>query len=150
MYTPYVCICLCICTCKCICICIRICICICICTCTCTCICLRPENRPSVFAFFGFLDYFGVGGAGWGGGVGYSRPWSSSFTTCVLMVFSTSLHTHTHTLHVTLTISGWGGVWWVGLLTSLVFVLHDLLCWICLLYVVARISCYVASSQPKR
>ena len=32
-------------------------------------ICLRPESRPSVFAFFWLLDYF-VGGEG-GGGVGW-------------------------------------------------------------------------------
>ena len=40
-------------------------ICIFICICICICICLRPENRPSVFAFFCVL----VVGVGWGNNV---------------------------------------------------------------------------------
>ena len=42
-------------------LCVYVYMCMCISIWTSTCICLRPENRPSVFAFF----FFGVGG--WGG-----------------------------------------------------------------------------------
>ena len=91
-------------------------------------ICLRPESRPSVFAFFCFwiISWWGGdGGVGWG----YSRPSSSSLhdfrsdrffyfvahTSCYLgYVFSTSLHT----LHVTLDTS------------SLLLYTHFMLRWI--------------------
>ena len=88
---------------------------------------LKPAQCSFVFLL---LDYFRVG-VGWGG---YQRPWSSSFTTCVLIVFSTSLHT----LHVTLDTS------------CLLRCTHFMLRWIRLVYFVAHTSCYVASSQPKR
>ena len=57
----------CTCTCKCICI------------CTCTCICLRPENRPSVFAFFSSVYFGGVGGGGGGINVLGLRPLPPAF-----------------------------------------------------------------------
>ena len=75
-------------------------------------ICLRPESRPSVFAFFCFWIISWWGG-GWGSGVGLltsfffvlhdlrSDPffYFVAHTSCYLgYVFSTSLHT----LHVTL------------------------------------------------
>ena len=100
-------------------------------------ICLRPESRPSVFAFFCFWIISWWGG-GWGSGVGLltsfffvlhdlrSDPffYFVAHTSCYLgYVFSTSLHTlhvtldtssllrctHTHTLHVTLDTSCLGG-----------------------------------------
>ena len=104
-------------------------------------ICLRPESRPSVFAFFCFWIISWWGG-GWGSGVGLltsfffvlhdlrSDPffYFVAHTSCYLgYVFSTSLHT----LHVTLDMS--------SLLPCAHFMLH----WIRLPYFLAHTSCYV-------
>ena len=91
-------------------------------------ICLRPESRPSVFAFFCFWIISWWGG-GWGSGVGLL----TSFFLVLHDLRSDRFFVYfvAHTLHVTLDTS------------SLLRCTHVMLRWIRLLYFVAHTSCYV-------
>ena len=94
----------------------------CIYVCTYVCICLRPENRPSVFAFFAFGLFRGGGGVGGGVGLSTSLVFVLHDLLCVGYVFPASVHG----LHVALDTS------------SLLHCAHFMLGWICLLFFVAH------------